>query len=49
MNNNNESNFTILAYADNNFDLQIKEGLYIQWLRPVLNKQINSYTVTLAV
>ena len=39
--------FSILDRASTKFQLRIKEGLYIKWEQPVLNKQLYSYTSTL--
>ena len=37
--NNIESNFKSLDNTKSQYELAVKEGLYINWLRPNLNKQ----------
>ena len=45
----NESSFSIIDYASTEYKLKIKEAMHIKWLRPVINKQKKSYTMTLSV
>ena len=44
-----ESCFSIIDSASTKYKLKIKEALHIKWLRPVINKQKQSYTITLSV
>ena len=39
--------FTIKAYANSMYELAVKEGLYINWLKPNLNKQKAHEVITL--
>ena len=41
--------FTILDHARTKFQLRIKEGLYIKWESPELNKQLYHYSSNLTV
>ena len=45
----NSDCFSILDYAPTQFQIKIKEGMYIDWEKPNLNKQLNHsfYLVTL--
>ena len=46
---NIRSNFKILDTAKSHYELALKEGLYINWLKPVLNKQKKHEVITLFV
>ena len=41
--------FSVLDSATTEYQLQIKEGLYIAWQNPSLNKQLKSYVMSLTV
>ena len=41
--------FSILDTATSKFQLKLKEGLYIGWKNPELNKQVNHLVSTLSV
>ena len=41
--------FLILDYAPTQFQINIKEGMYIDWEKPSLNKQLNHLTTTLPI
>ena len=43
-----ENCFSILDKAPSKYKLKIKEGLYIEWLKPELNKQVTHYGLTLS-
>ena len=45
----NESCFSILDRANTKHQLRVKEGLYIKWQQPSLNKQLYCYTTQLFV
>ena len=45
----NFNSFSILDTASSKFQLRIKEGMYIHWLKPVLNKQVNCFKTSLIV
>ena len=36
------SQFTILDYASTQYELALKEGIHIKWIKPILNKQKNT-------
>ena len=40
-------NFTVLGYANNDFELLIKESLLITKMRPSLNKQVDNFKLLL--
>ena len=42
-----ENDFKILDHASSQYELAVKEGLYINWLRPNLNKQKIHEVITL--
>ena len=44
-----ENCFSILDTARTKFQSQIKEGLYIKWEKPSLNKQVNHYNLGITV
>ena len=37
-----EKQFTILDYASSQYELALKDGLHIKWIKPILNKQKNT-------
>ena len=41
--------FSILDYAPTQFQIKIKEGMYIDWEKPNLNKQLNHLATTLSI
>ena len=45
----NQDSFTILDCASTNWQRKIKEGLYIYWQKPTLNKQLIHVSVTLSI
>ena len=45
----NSDCFSILDYAPTQFHLKIKEGMYIDWEKPNLNKQLNHLATTLSI
>jgi len=45
--NSTENCFSILDTASTKYQLKIKEGLYIEWLKPELNRQVIHYSTTL--
>jgi len=45
--NSTENCFSILDTASSVYQLKIKEGLYIDWEQPELNKQVIHYSMTL--
>ena len=51
LHNNEEcfSSFSILDYAPTQFQIKIKEGMYIDWEKPNLNKQLNHLATTLSI
>ena len=44
-----DSSFKILDQANNDYELALKEGIFIKWLRPVLNKQKSHEVITLLI
>ena len=49
---NNEEcflSFSILDYAPTQFQIKIKEGMYIDWEKPNLSKQLNHLATTLII
>ena len=44
-----ESCFSILDSAANEYELKIKEAIHIHWLKPTINKQLKSFKLTLSV
>ena len=44
-----EDSFTVLDSAPTNWQRRIKEGLYILWENPTLNKQLTHVSVTISV
>ena len=38
-----------LFYAPTHFQIKIKEGMYIDWEKPNLNKQLNHLATTLSI
>ena len=47
--NSNERCFSILDTASTHFQLKLKEGLYINWENPDLNRQVKSVSSTLTL
>ena len=45
----NSDCFSILDYAPTQFQVKIKEGMYIDWEKPNLNKQLNHLATTLSI
>ena len=45
----NSDCFSILDYAPTHFQIKIKEGMYIDWEKPNLNKQPNRLSTTLSI
>ena len=45
----NSDCFSILDYAPTQFQVKIKEGMYIAWEKPNLNKQLNHLATTLSI
>ena len=45
----NSDCFSILDYAPTQFQVKIKEGMYIDWEKPNLNKQLNHLSTTLSI
>lgn len=45
----NESSFSIIDYAPTKYQLNVKEGLYIGWQQPLLNKQVWHLSCTLSI
>lgn len=43
----NEKCFSILDTARTKYQLKIKEGLYIEWERPELNRQVFHYSISI--
>ena len=43
-----KSCFSVLDIATSKYQLKIKEGWYIEWLKPVLNRQVIHYSITLS-
>ena len=43
----NVDNFTIVSHANNDFELLIKESLLVRHDKPLLNKQVNSFSLSL--
>ena len=41
--------FSILDYTQTQFQIKIKEGMYIDWEKPNLNKQLNHIAPTLSI
>ena len=41
--------FSILDQANNNYTLKVKEGLYIEWAKPDLNKQLSYLSSSLTI
>ena len=41
--------FSILDYAPAQFQIKIIEGMYIDWEKPNLNKQLNHLATTLSI
>ena len=41
--------FSILDYAPTQFQIKIKESMYIDWEKPNLNKQLNLLATTLSI
>ena len=41
--------FSIIDSAPTKFQLKIKEGMHIEWLKPSLNKQVKNFTMTIVV
>ena len=41
--------FSILDQARTEFQLKMKEGMYIQWEKPSLNRQVRSYKVGIII
>ena len=39
--------FSILDYSNTTYQRKIREALYIKWRKPLLNKQVKSYNITL--
>ena len=39
----------VLDYAPTQFQVKIKEGMYIDWEKPNLNKQLNHIATTLSI
>ena len=44
-----ENSFKILDNAKTDYELALKEGFYINWLKPALNKQKIHEVITLSV
>lgn len=44
-----DSSFKILDSANNDYELALKEGIFIKWLRPALNKQKSHEVITLLI
>ena len=45
----NSLSFKIIDKANSKFDLKIKEALYIIWIKPNLNAQLNHLALTLSL
>ena len=45
----NSDCFSILDYAPTQFQIKIKEGTYIDWEKPNLNKQLNHLVTTISI
>ena len=41
--------FTIVDQSENNWNLRVKEALYISWIKPDLNRQLHHYRLSLAI
>ena len=45
----NENCFSVLDRANTKHQLRLKEGLYIKWEKPILNKQLYHYNIGLLI
>ena len=45
----NSDYFSVLDYAPTQFHIKIKEGMYIDWEKPNLNKQLNHLATNLSI
>ena len=45
----NKDSFTVIDTAPTNWQRRIKEGLYILWENPTLNKQLKNVSVTISI
>ena len=41
--------FDVIDHDNSDFSLQLKEVMYINWKKPILNKQIKYVTLTLSI
>ena len=41
--------FSVLDYASTKYQLRLKEGLHIKWEKPILNRQVKHYIMSLNV
>ena len=44
---NKDNSFKILDNAKTDYELSLKEGIYINWLKPILNIQKSNEVITL--
>ena len=45
----NSDFFSVLDYAPTQFQIKIKKGMYINWEKPNLNKQLNHLVITFSI